>query len=534
MGDSMYGLLKYQSKGRLKEPALYFVGKKITYAALFDEIDKAAVYLFNSGVGKGDTVTVALPNIPTAVAVLYAANKLGAVVNFVHPLVPVKKLLAYAEKTDSNIIFVLDKIANAYADKLAASGKTIIVCNASPYLGGAARFFYNTFTFSDRSKLKRKDGFVYYSDVLKSRHIDIKSSHDEDLPAAVMHSGGTTSEPKSIVLSNKSFNAVAINTVRVIDGYSPDGGMLAALPMFHAFGVGVCIHTALVAGYCVYLVPKFSTKKIVKMLNRLKIAVLAGVPAMYEGMLGEKKFDSPKRKRLSFAFCGGDALSLDTKEKFDGIMKKHGSACVLDEGYGLTEMCGVFSVNTRAFSRAGSLGKPLGDYGAEVFEGAKMLGRGEEGEICLCGDSMMNGYLGDEAATSYSVFEYNGKNYLRTGDYGTVDADGFIFYKQRLKRVVKINGVSVFPSEAERAIASLPFVSECAVIENRDERNRTYLKALVVLKPGIGEREASERIGERCAENLNKWTAPRSVVFVDRLPKTYVGKVDYGKLKSGQ
>ena len=525
---SMYDAIAKQCEKNPDKCALYFVGRKITFKMLKKESDAVAFFLAKEGIKSKDVITSALPNIPAAVAILYGANKIGAAVNFVHPLVPQEKLFSYSEKVGSKILFLMDKIANNFAGELVGRKEKTVICGASSSLNPFFGFFYDLATLKSRDNLQGK-GFIFYKDILKE-HGETESIGGADDVAAIMHSGGTTGEPQSIVLTNQNFNCVSENTVRVIDGSKATGGMLAALPMFHAFGVGVCIHTALSNGYTSYLVPKFSPKKIVSMMNRLNIEMLAGVPAMYEKLLAEKKFDSKERRKLKFAFCGGDKMSKELKDGFDGIMKKRGSDCLLDEGYGLTEMCGVFSVNTRTFSKEGSLGKPLGDYKAETFSEGKKLPRGEYGEICLLGKSMMKGYFGDDISTDRAIFMYDGERYLRTGDLGKVDEEGFIFFKQRLKRMVKINGIAVFPSEAESVIDELPFVKESAVV-CRKVGEKYKMTAFVCLSGKIEESEAEEIIKERCLKKLNKWTNPKEILFKDYFPKTAFGKTDYNELE---
>ena len=530
---SMYKYLMLNYNEKKDAVAMSFLHKKFTYGFLSDEIDRIACFLKNQGIEKGDRVTIALPNIPSAVSSFYAVNKIGAVANMVHPLVPYELLAEYMKDTGSKLLFAFDTLLDGYFDRLIEDGFRVVVCKANDYLSAFESFFYTAF---GKKRYRQIDDIrcVKFADARGTEvyHVDADESFDD--VSVIMHSSGTTEKSKSAALTNKNFNTIAENTIDILPWKKKLGiGMagLTVLPMFHAFGLGVCIHTYLSYGYDNVLIPKYSPKLIIKKLRRKNIAVIAGVPTMFAGMVAQKGFDGRHLKKLRFAFCGGDKLSAKVKTKFDYTVSKNGGECPLDEGYGLTEAAGVFSVNTRAASREGSVGKALGDAEIHVFdENGNKLPPDSQGELCLSTDALMKGYINGGKISSDGFFEYGGKRYVRTGDWGSVDADGFIYFKQRIKRMEKVSGVNVFPAEAENVISAVGGVRACCVKGVPDNRKGTVLKAFVQAEEGADTDKLLATIKAECAEKLDKWTNPKYYEFIDRFPVTKFGKIDYNKL----
>ena len=530
---SMYRYFMRNFDEKKDSVALSFLYKKFTYRYLSDEIDRVACFLKNQGVEKGDSVTIALPNIPSAVSVFYAVNKIGAVANMVHPLVPYEILAGYMRDTNSKLLFAFDVLLDKYFDRLIADGFRAVVCKAEDYLSGFEAFFYRTF---GKKRYRQIDDIrsIRFADVRKTQAYDITADDGFDDVAVIMHSSGTTEQSKSAALTNKNFNTVAENTIDILPWKKKLGtGMagLTVLPMFHAFGLGVCVHTYLSYGYENVLIPKYSAKLIVKKLRRKNIAIMAGVPTMYGGMVAQKGFDGKHLKKLRFAFCGGDKLPQKVKTRFDYDVSKNGGECLLDEGYGLTEAAGVVSVNTREHCREGSVGRALGDAVIYAFDQkGERLPAGEEGQLCLSSDAVMKGYVSGGKISDEGFFEYDGKKFVKTGDWGSVDDDGFIYFKQRVKRIEKVSGVNVFPTEAEKVISCVGGVKNCCVKGVPDSRKGTVMKAFVQAEPGEDKERLLREIQAVCDEKLDKWTKPKYYEFVGEMPLNKFGKIDYSKL----
>lgn len=535
----MYKLLFESQKNNRKKPALHFVGRDITYGQLFNEVEALCCAFRKYGCEKGDVVTLALPNIPSAVTLFYAVNKLGMTVNLVHPLLPAEKIIRYAVETKSKFLFVFDKLADGYVSKLLDCPVPIRICQAQDYITPFERLFYNLFTLRDRKNLRKnktdylKFKYFRHEGARLSKYMINRFAGNDDDVAAIMHSGGTSAEPKSILLTNANFNSVAVNTKRAIVGEraKEKDAMAMVLPMFHAFGLGVCVHTVLCGGVKSTLIPRYSPERIVHYLKQGHITMISGVPTMYRGLVNKKEFNCRQLKNLRFAFCGGDIFSDELKKDFDSIMARRKSPCVLDNGFGLTEVTGVFSVNKAGARRDGSCGRPIGeDYLIEAFDdNGQKLARGKSGELCISSASVMKGYMNDRQATEQTFLECDGKRWLKTGDWGFVDADGFIFVQQRLKRIIKVSGVPVFPAEIERLVGELKDVDECCAVGIDHKLKGKVVKLYV--KSAADPVRLKKTVREFCRLKLDKWSCPKAIEVLPELPKTLMAKTDYRLLE---
>jgi long-chain acyl-CoA synthetase len=217
-------------------------------------------------------------------------------------------------------------------------------------------------------------------------------------------------------------------------------------------------------------------------------------------------------------------------------MIKNGSSAKLFEGYGLTETVTVCAVNTFDNFREGSVGKTVGKLKIEAFtDHKKMLNRGQSGELCISGDQLMQGYLGDESSTNKTFFSYNGEKWVRSGDIGYVDDDGFVFFKSRIKRIAKVSGITVFPSEIENlCMNELEEIKEAHAVADSDNRTGDAIVMFVSTKSILSDEEKdalSQRITNLVESRLSVYARPRRIFFLPELPKTQVGKVDSNKLK---
>lgn len=531
---SMYDFLFANYNQKKHDVAICFLYKNFTYKFLKNEVDKVACFLAEQGIKKGDVVTVALPNIPSSISVFYAINKIGAVANMVHPLVPYSLLKERMQQTNSKLLFAFDLLLNQYFNQLASDGFKVVVCRANDYLTKFESFFYTHFG-KKRCKNIDKTKCLFFKDAQKTKIFDINASIAGDDIAVIMHSSGTTDKSKSACLSNKGFNYVANNVINALPwGNKPGKGMasLAVLPAFHAFGLGVSTHTILSFGYQSVMIPKYSAKLIVKKIRQKNVAIITGVPTMFAGMVEQKNFKGKKLKKLKVAFCGGDQLSQNLKNRFDSTVAQHGGTCVLSEGYGLTEASGVLCVNTQKQNKQGSVGKPVGDTVVMAFdEKGCPLQTGEVGELCVSSPAVMKGYLRGDKLVKTGLFVLGDKTFVKTGDVGCVDDQGFVFFKQRQKRIEKVSGVNVFPAEAERVISQIDGVKACCVKGVPHNTKGVVMKAFVVADDGVDKDQLICKIKSECNDKLDKWTQPKTYEILKALPLTPLGKVDYKSLR---
>jgi long-chain acyl-CoA synthetase len=311
--------------------------------------------------------------------------------------------------------------------------------------------------------------------------------------------------------------------------------MLAIMPIFHGFGLGVCLHTAYVSGGTTILVPQFSINTYAGLLKKYKPHYIAGVPTLYEAMLRLRNIDKLDMSQLEGVFSGGDSLSVELKRKVDAFLKERGSTEQVREGYGLTECVTASCLTPRRFHKEGSIGIPYPDMHYKIVRRGtqETAPYGEEGEIVLYGPTVMKGYDNNEEETAQALQTHpDGRVWLHTGDLGKMDEDGFVYFRQRIKRMIVSSGYSIYPSQLENIIESHEEVLISCVIGVPDDYKMQRLKAFVVLRDG---KEPTEEIKEsilgHCRKNIAKYAMPREFEYRSSLPRTLVGKVAYLELE---
>ena len=516
-----------------------FFGCKQNYSGFVGEIRLCARGLKAIGVGRGERVTICMPNTPQAVIMLYALNLIGAVANMVHPLSAEEELVRYIDASRSVAVLTLDQFAPKIEGILPRTQvRTLILTGIDDGLKGIKRPLYKL--AQGRGIKRRPSGgkLLRYSDLLKRGQ-----SHSEgyaadargDDVAGILYSGGTSGTTKGILLTNLNFNALAMQTQAAGDCVEAGKKMLAIMPVFHGFGLGVCIHTAFISGVTAILVPQFSIQSYTGLLKKYKPNYIAGVPTLYEALLRLQNIDDLDMSQLKGVFSGGDSLSVELKRKVDAFLQTHKATVQVREGYGLTECVTASCLTPRDFFKEGSIGIPYPDtYYKIVRRGTQeTLPYGEEGEIVLSGPTVMKGYDNNDDETAQALRAHpDGRVWLHTGDLGMMDEDGFIYFRQRIKRMIISSGYSIYPSQLENIIESHEKVLISCVIGVPDDYKMWRIKAFVVLRDS---REATDEIKasilEHCRKNIAKYALPREFEYRKDLPRTLVGKVAYIELE---
>ena len=527
-----------------------FFGHKQTYSGFAEEIRQCALGLKATGVGAGDRVTICMPNTPQAVIMLYALNLIGAVANMVHPLSASGELVRYINESRSAAVLTLDQFAPKLMEIMPGTGaRTLILTGIGDGLRGIKKPLYE---ITQGRKIKRTPtggNILRYSDLIK-RGLRFKSEHTDgdrmdarecdagasggDV-AVILYSGGTSGVTKGILLTNLNFNALAMQTEALSACVVPGHKMLAIMPVFHGFGLGVCIHTAFISGATAILVPQFSIRSYAQLLKKHKPHYIAGVPTLYEALLRLRDIDGLDMSQLEGVFSGGDSLSVELKRKVDAFLRAHGASVQVREGYGLTECVTASCLTPRDFHKEGSIGIPYPDtYYKIVRQGTREAAPyGEEGEIALSGPTVMKGYDNNSEETAQALQTHDdGRVWLHTGDLGMMDGDGFIYFRQRIKRMIISSGYSVYPSQLENIIDSHEKVLISCVIGVPDDYRMQKIKAYIVLRDGLEPTdEIKESIMEHCRRNIAKYAMPREFEYRSDLPRTLVGKVAYIELE---
>lgn len=521
-----------------KKTALSFMGRNISYGEFAENIEKCAKAFIAAGVKYGQCVTLCMPNIPQTVYCLYALNMAGAVVSIIHPLSAEGEIVYYLHETDSRFVVTLDQ----FCDKVIAAGKEhpidkLIVTGIDDELSFVKGKLYRLTVGRDIPKADFGDGIVSWKKFLRdglSFRGAYKFDTKPDDTAVILFSGGTTGVTKGIELSNLNFNALAFQTGAMSHCDVSKMSMLAAMPMFHGFGLGVCIHTVLALGGRSILVPRFNVKDYAKLIKTQKPNFIAGVPTLFEAIVSNPYLDGVKLDFLRGVFSGGDSLAPDLKKKIDAFLGKHGSPVHVREGYGTTE-CVTASCLTPYFNeKEGSIGIPFPDTYYKICElgTTKEVPYGQPGEICIAGPTVMKGYLNHEKETEDTLEMHDdGFVWLRTGDLGCMDEEGFVYFKQRIKRMIITSGYNVYPSQIESIINSHEAVMLSCVIGVPDSYKMQKVKAFVVLNSGYNPTdELKKELFEYCKKHIAKYAMPYDIEFRESLPHTRVGKIAYGKL----
>ena len=535
---TMYQILRETALKYPENTAYVFMGKKTTYASFLKRIEAAARGLTAMGIGKGDRVTICMPNTPQALDCFYALNRVGAVPNMIHPLSAAREILFYLNFSRSKAILTLDQ----FYDKVASiteeleNPTTILIAKIGDELPFPLNVVY-PHTKGGKHPLP-KTGYRFWYDVVaggKGAALPADEGNADDC-AAVLYSGGTTGTAKGIQLSSRNFNALGLQTIAA-SGYEGIAGMkmLSIMPVFHGFGLGIGIHTALIGGATCILVPQFSIKTYADILVKQKPNLIPGVPTLFEALLRAEGLEKADLSFLRGIFSGGDSLSPELKKKVDAFLKDHGCAEQIREGYGTTECVTASCLTPKDYARTGSIGVPFPDtfYKIACVGTTEEVEAGVEGEICISGPTVMLGYMDNPEETAQTLRQHaDGKIWLHTGDLGCMDADGFVYFRQRIKRMLITNGYNVYPSQLENIIDGHEKVLISCVIGVRDAQRGQRIKAYIVPMPGIEPNDALKaEILDYCKEHISKYALPREVEFRTELPKTLVGKVAYRVLE---
>ena len=506
------------------------MGKTISYKKLIQKIDQCASALRALGVERGQRLTIALPNCPQAVYMLYGANKIGAVANMVHPLSAPKELSFYLAESESVLVITLD----IFYDKMQAAVKEagnvrLLITGAADCLGLPARI---------GMKLKQKTCLPKH---ILRWHTFLKcGSPTNEMPvknreAVILYSGGTTGTTKGILLSNENLNSLAAQIIAANPMFVPGDRMLAAMPLFHGFGLGVCIHSILFnSGVCV-LVPRFTPKSYIRDLLKYRCNFMAGVPTLFEALL---RLKSPQNMDFSFlkgVFSGGDSLSPELKKRLDAFLTAHHCPVQVREGYGTTETVTACCLTPPHKAKESSIGIPLPGNFIKIVrpDTQEELPYGEEGEILLSGPTVMLGYMKHPEETAKTLQTHrDGRTWVYTGDLGIMDSEGFLYFKGRAKRLIVSSGYNIYPGQIENILDAHKYVHRSCVIGVSDSYKMQKVKAYVELMPHIpATEETRASILDHCSKHIAKYAMPCEIEFREALPKTPVGKVNYRALE---
>ena len=519
--------------------AFDFMGRHTTYKELIRETEKCAKALKTIGVREGDRVTIAMPNCPQAIYMFYAVNLVGGIANMIHPLSAEKEIEFYLKESGSVTAITLDQFYHKFEKIRENTGVVnIIIASVKDALSRPVRAGYMLTEGRKIQKIPKEAPVIRWSEFMKlSRHCfyNYKVKRKSEDPAVILYSGGTTGTTKGIVLTNKNFNALSQQIIATNPMFRPGDKMLSAMPLFHGFGLGVCIHSMLSEGGRCILVPRFTAKSYGKLITKYHCSFIAGVPTLYEALLRLDSMNGADLSCLKGVFSGGDSLSVELKKKLDKFLYDHKATIQVREGYGTTETVTACCLTPPTMFKEGSIGVPFPDTYIKIVEPGtdKEVPYGEEGEILLAGPTVMKEYMKHPEETAQTLRQHaDGLTWVYTGDLGTQDEEGFIYFRGRAKRMIISSGYNVYPAQLENILDAHKKVQMSCFIGVPDPYKMQKVKAFVMLVPGTpATEETKAELMAYCRKHIAKYAMPYDIEFRDELPKTLVGKVAYRVLE---
>jgi len=536
---TMFEAVKRRAEEHPDFIAFDFMGKSTTYKEMIENIEKCAKSLKMLGVRKDSRVTIALPNCPQAVYMFYGVNLCGGICNMIHPLSAEKEIEFYLNESESTTAITLDQFYDKF-ERVRKNTKVenLIIASIKDALSKHIKAGYMLTAGRKVKKIPDDAPVIRWHDFLrlgKFCFYNYACKREADDPAVILYSGGTTGTTKGIVLTNFNFNALGDQIVATNPMYRPGDKMLAAMPLFHGFGLGVCLHSMLCQAGRVILIPRFTAKSYAKQIVKYRCNFIAGVPTLYEALLRLPDMDGADLSCLKGVFSGGDSLSVELKKKFDKFLYDHKAVVQVREGYGMTETVTACCLTPTTIAKEGSIGIPFPDTYIKIVKPGtdEELPYGEEGELLLAGPTVMKEYMNHPEETAETLRTHaDGLTWVYSGDLGTMDDQGFVYFKGRAKRMIISSGYNVYPAQIENILDAHEMVQMSCVIGIPDKYKMEKVKAIVKLNEGVKAcEETKQTLLAYCRENVAKYAMPYDIEFRDELPKTLVGKVAYRVLQ---
>ena len=535
---SIYEYLWECNKDHLSDFALNYFGKKMTYETLFFRIDTAARAFRAIGVKEGDIVSIVTVSTVASVICFYALNRIGAVSNFLNVLLEENDLQTYFEEAQSKVVVSLDLFAEKVMNASAGAGVEKVILFSIDYeMPLATKMGYR---LKNRKQKKYNSNYIEWDLFLKLGEKQHKISYTKDprKMCILAHTGGTTGEPKAVMLSDYAMNAVASQYI-LASGIRRKDVFLNLMIPFVVYGILANVHIPLCLGLEDVIIPRFNSSDWKKYIKKYHPNHVLAVPAYINPMLSDENIQKMNLSCLISAGVGGDGMTDEIEIKLNDLYKRCNSKAKVLKGYGLTEVCATAVVGFSHSNKIGSVGIPLIHNNVMIYntDNNSELKYNETGEICLQCPSRMIGYMNNDKATGelFHIHE-DGTEWLHTGDLGYMDEDGFLYLTGRIKRMILTtkDGVAykVFPSVPEKVLEENEAVQQCCIV-GADDNGDQVLRAFVVITEGQRSdiNQIEQELRSLCEAKLPSYSRPSYYIFLDALPLTASGKVDYRKLE---
>jgi long-chain acyl-CoA synthetase len=488
MGENLANMLVETAERHGDRPVVRLGDTVVTYSALDEESARVAAFLRERGIGAGDRVGIMIANVPRFPVVYYGILRAGAVVVPMNVLLKGREVGFYLSDSGTRLLFAWHELAAAAEEGAAEAGAEVILvepggCEAVPA------------------------GVRPMPEVVERAAADT---------AVILYTSGTTGKPKGAELTHGNLRRNVEITANVLAGLGENDVLLGALPLFHSFGQTCSMNSAVCAGACLDMMPRFDAGSALEIIDRDGVTVFQGVPTMYHAILNHPERNRYDTSKLRLCMSGGAALPVEVLRGFEQTL-----GVVILEGYGLSETSPVASFNHPDRERKpGSIGTPIEGVEMKIVdEDGNEAAPGEVGEIVIRGHNVMKGYWKRPDATEDAMRG----GWFHSGDLGRMDGEGYFFIVDRKKDMILRGGYNVYPREVEEVLYEHPAVLETAVVGVPDERMGEEVGAAIVLRPDA-EADGDE-LRDFVKQRVAAYKYPRMIWFVEELPKGPTGKI---------
>lgn len=520
------------NKDNMKGTALNYYGNKVTYKEFFENVDKAAKAFTALGVKRQEIVTIVSMHTPETIYMIYGLNRIGAVANMIYPTSDAKAVEKELRATKSGVLVYLSLFEEAVSNRVALNDLHIIRLDVSDSMPPVMKKLCRL-----KSKYRIPKSEYSFSKFLKlGNNVELpEGEYNAKDTAVIVHTGGTTGVPKGVRLSNLNLNVVALQYSQVEFNFEKNDVSLDMLPPFIGFGISIGMHLALCLGMEVNLWIDLQPEHVVNAVEKIKPRHFISGPVIVACMMKREMRDM---SYLSTFGGGGESLIVEQEERLNRYLHKHGFLGDYAQGYGMTELAATVCTDIPSAGRVGTVGIPLPLVNIKIVaKDDEELSCGEEGKICISSPSMMLGYYNNQEETDRIIrIDDNGERWIYTGDIGSVDEDGFLHLKGRIKRIyitrdTKQNVCKLFPSEIENKLKETTDVVECGVVVKSDVERENVAVAFVTVKAGVDKTHIENVLMEHARHNLIDYMVPAKIIILDELPHTKGNKVDYRELE---
>ena len=548
-----YRYLYDENKSFEHDTAIIYLGRKIKYYVLFNEIDKVAKSLKQLGVNKGDVVTICMPNTPESAYFFYACSKIGAIADFIDPRENEEGLEKYLNISNPNHLVVMDMCIDNFRGLIEKKNiKNVIITSpleSLPYPIMCAIQFKEKVSNLERTKLQKiyfdssSAKFMSYRNFLKEGkkyYGKVEEEYEKDTPVAIVHTGGTTGIPKGVLLSNDNLNELTSQLKNCDLQFKRHYLLMGVMPEFVGYGLSVGLHTSLICGMRTMMIPKYEPEKIPQMILKYKPNCMAGSPAHWE-IISKSSLINNENVDLSFFKApieGGDTLNIKLENKINEILEKTGCKYKIIKGYGMTEKCSAATVcSTNEINELGCVGAPFTRTNISIFDNENNcdLKYDEIGEICVSAPDVMLEYYNNKEETDRVIkYHADGKKWLHSGDLGYMTKEGLLYVVGRIKDIIiRYDGIKIYPLNIENTLLKHPAIKSIAIIGKKDSQhlNGEVPIAFLTLNDEYVSENIVDEIKEYAKKQVVDYAIPLEFNIVDDLPKTQVGKIDKKELK---